>query len=189
MVMNNKVVDPTYSMLLRHPWLWNTTSRNIVVCNHSLCDYVWLNVTYDYKWLLMWLFFKFGWILVFFSTSCNYDLFHHFNRWFFMMSLYILKYHIYVYLHTFIDIYVPRAFQWYKELPNLMGFDPCNRSLKIRESTGTPIPKMGAHLGVEVFILSHSPTLSTSQEHKMWLLGFTLGSHPCKPLPWSRAQG
>jgi hypothetical protein len=24
MVMNNKVVDPTYSMLLRHPWLWNT---------------------------------------------------------------------------------------------------------------------------------------------------------------------
>ncbi len=21
--MNNKVVDPTYSMLLGHPWLWN----------------------------------------------------------------------------------------------------------------------------------------------------------------------
>ncbi len=30
--------------------------------------------------LLMRLFFKFGWILVFLSTSCNYDLFHHSNR-------------------------------------------------------------------------------------------------------------
>ncbi len=29
-----------------------------------------------------------------------------------------------------------------------MGFDPNNRSLKIQESTGTPIPKVGAHLGV-----------------------------------------
>jgi hypothetical protein len=40
MVMNNKVVNPTYSMLLGHPWLWNTTSRNLVICNYSLCDYV-----------------------------------------------------------------------------------------------------------------------------------------------------
>jgi hypothetical protein len=29
-----------------------------------------------------------------------------------------------------------------------MGFDPCNRSLKILESTWTPTPKVGAHLGV-----------------------------------------
>jgi hypothetical protein len=29
-----------------------------------------------------------------------------------------------------------------------MGFDPYNRSLKIRESTKTPTPKMGAHLGM-----------------------------------------
>jgi hypothetical protein len=29
-----------------------------------------------------------------------------------------------------------------------MGFDPCNRSLKIWESIGTPTPKMGFHLGV-----------------------------------------
>jgi hypothetical protein len=48
-----------------------------------------------------------------------------------------------------------------------MGFDLYNFSLKILESTETPTPKMGAHLGVEVFILSHSPTLSTSQEHEM----------------------
>jgi hypothetical protein len=61
-----------------------------------------------------------------------------------------------------LDIYVPRAFKWYKELPNPMGFDFYNCSLKIRESIETPTPKMGAHLGVGVFILSHSPTLSTS---------------------------
>jgi hypothetical protein len=58
-----------------------------------------------------------------------------------------------------LDIYVLRAFQWYKELLNPMGFDPYNRSLKIQESIGTPTPKVGAHLGVWGFILSHSPTL------------------------------
>jgi len=36
-----------------------------------------------------------------------------------------------------------------------MGFDPCNRSLKIWESIETPTPKVGAHLGVRGFILSH----------------------------------
>jgi hypothetical protein len=72
-----------------------------------------------------------------------------------------------------LDIYVSRAFQWYKELPNSMGFDPSNFSLKIWESIGTPTLKMGVHLGVGVFILSHFPTLSTSQEHEMWLSGFT----------------
>jgi hypothetical protein len=33
-----------------------------------------------------------------------------------------------------LNIYVLRAFQWYKECLNPMNFDPCNRSLKIRES-------------------------------------------------------
>jgi hypothetical protein len=68
-----------------------------------------------------------------------------------------------------LDIYVPRVFQWYKEHSNPMGFDPYNHFLKIWESTETPTPKMGAHLGMWVFILSHSPTLSTSWEHEMWL--------------------
>ncbi len=56
-------------------------------------------------------------------------------------------------------IYVSTSFQWYKEIINPMGFDPCNRSLKNRESTETPISKMGAHLRVWVFILtlSHTP--------------------------------
>jgi hypothetical protein len=57
------------------------------------------------------------------------------------------------------DIYVLRLFQWYKELFNPMVFDPCNLSLKIQESIGTPTPKMGVHLGVWGFIPSHSPTL------------------------------
>jgi hypothetical protein len=50
-------------------------NRNNVVCNHSLCDYMWLNVAYKYKWLLMRLLFKFGWILVF-QLGCDYNLFH-----------------------------------------------------------------------------------------------------------------
>jgi hypothetical protein len=87
-----------------------------------------------------------------------------------------------------LDLYVPRDFQWQKELPNLMGFDPCNHSLKIWESIEILTPKMGAHLGVWAFILSHFPILSSSWEHEMWLPGFTLGPHPCKPLLWSRTQ-
>jgi hypothetical protein len=54
------------------------------------------------------------------------------------------------------DIYVPRAFQWYKELFNPLGFDPCNYLPQIRKSIGTPTPKMGVHLGVWGFIPSHS---------------------------------
>jgi hypothetical protein len=58
-----------------------------------------------------------------------------------------------------LDIYILRAFQWYKEIFNLMNFDPYNRPLKIWESIETQTPKMGAHLGMWGFILSHSPTL------------------------------
>jgi hypothetical protein len=59
-----------------------------------------------------------------------------------------------------LDIYAPRAFQWYKERHSTLRFDPCNRSLKFRKSTGTPSPKVGVALGVWVFIPSHSLTLS-----------------------------
>jgi hypothetical protein len=67
-----------------HTWSFHAIgckyiNRNNVVCNHSLCNYVWLNVVYKYKWLLMWLLFKFGLILVF-QLGCNYELFHFFNR-------------------------------------------------------------------------------------------------------------
>jgi len=78
-----------------------------------------------------------------------------------------------------LNIYISIYFQWYKKNFNPLGFDPCSRSLNIRKSTGTPTPKMKALLGVWGFIHSHFPSLS----------GFPLGPQPCKPLPWSRAQG
>jgi hypothetical protein len=58
-----------------------------------------------------------------------------------------------------LDIYISIDFQWYKELFKPMGFDPCNHSLKIRESFGTPTPEVGVALGVWRFIFSNSPTL------------------------------
>ncbi len=60
-----------------------------------------------------------------------------------------------------------------------MGFDPWNRPLKIQESTGTPTPKMGAHLGVWVFILtlSHTPG-SMRCDSQASLLAHALAS-PC----------
>jgi hypothetical protein len=56
-------------------------------------------------------------------------------------------------------IYVPRAFQWYKEHLNPIGFDLCNCPLIFLKSIGTSTPKVGTHLGVCKFILSHSPIL------------------------------
>jgi hypothetical protein len=85
-----------------------------------------------------------------------------------------------------LDIYISRAFQWYKEIFNPMGFDPWNFFLKIWESIGTPTPKVEAHLGVWGFIPSHCPALP---KHEMWLPGFYFGPQPCKPLPWLQAQG
>ncbi len=63
------------------------------------------------------------------------------------------------------NIYVPRAFQQYKELLNLMNFDPCNCSLKIRESIRTPIPQNGSSFeSVRV----HSTTLSYTPRLPFW---------------------
>jgi len=47
-----------------------------------------------------------------------------------------------------LNIYVPRAFQYYKKHHKPLKFDPWNRSLKFQESTGTPFPKVGVALGV-----------------------------------------
>jgi hypothetical protein len=66
-----------------------------------------------------------------------------------------------------LDIYASRAFHWYKERHNPLRFDPCNRSLKFRESTGTPSPQVGVALGVWVFTPSHSLTLSCTPGN-MW---------------------
>jgi hypothetical protein len=86
---------------------------------------------------------------------------------------------------TILDIYVSKYFQWYKERFNSMNFDPYDCPLKIQESIGTSTPKMGVHLGVWGFIPSHSFALSGAWNAT---LGFSLGLHLCKPLPWSWAQ-
>jgi hypothetical protein len=44
-----------------------------------------------------------------------------------------------------------------------------NRPLKIWESMGIPTPKVGVHLGVWGFILSHSPTLPWTWNVTLWL--------------------
>jgi hypothetical protein len=71
-----------------------------------------------------------------------------------------------------LDIYVPRAFQWYKKRFNPMGFDPYNCFLKIRKSTGTPTPKVGAPLGMWRFIPSHFPTLPGAWDVTLGLLSW-----------------
>jgi hypothetical protein len=66
-----------------------------------------------------------------------------------------------------LDIYAPRALQWYKKRHEPLSFDPCNRSLKFWESTGTPSPQLGVALGVWGFTPSYSLTLSNTPG-SMW---------------------
>jgi hypothetical protein len=67
-----------------------------------------------------------------------------------------------------LDIYVPRAFQWYKELLNPLNFDPYNCPLTIEDSAMTPTPKVKAPLGVWGFIPSHFPHTPKSMWHDSW---------------------
>jgi hypothetical protein len=87
-----------------------------------------------------------------------------------------------------LDIYVPRAFQWYKERHKPLSFDPWNCSLRFRESTRTPSLKVGVALVVWMFIPSHSLTLPHiflhSREYVMWLPGFLLVRTLAASLPW-----
>jgi hypothetical protein len=57
------------------------------------------------------------------------------------------------------NIYVPTSFQWYNELFNPMGFDPCITLWKFGSPLGFQLPKWELALGVCRFIPSHSPTL------------------------------
>jgi len=84
-----------------------------------------------------------------------------------------------------ISDYVLRAFQWYKKVFNTMSFDPSNRSFKIWDFIGTPIPKMGVHLGVCELIPSHSFSFPRMW---MWLSSYIFDLHLSKPLLWSRAE-
>jgi hypothetical protein len=84
-----------------------------------------------------------------------------------------------------LNIYVPRAFQWYKELVKPLNFDTWNHPLKIWESTRTPTPKMELPWGVRV----HSLTFSHTPESMLCDSRFPFGLQPCNPLPWLQAQG
>ncbi len=77
-----------------------------------------------------------------------------------------------------LDIYVPRALQWYKEHHKPLSFDPWNRFLKFWESTGTPSPKVGVALGVWGFTPSHFLTLPGVCDVIPML---PLGPHSCNP--------
>jgi len=50
--------------------------------------------------------------------------------------------------NTYVHFLNISTFQLYNELLNQLSFDPCNCSLKIRESTETPTPKVEAPLEV-----------------------------------------
>jgi hypothetical protein len=72
------------------------------------------------------------------------------------------------------DMYVPRSFQWYRELLNPTSFDPCNFPLK-----NTGVPKWEFTWECEG---SFPHTLLHFQEHVMWLPGPVLAhtfTNPC----------
>jgi hypothetical protein len=77
-----------------------------------------------------------------------------------------------------LNIYVLRAFQWYKKRHKPLSFDSSITFLKFRESPRTPSPKVGIALGVWGFTPSHFPTLPGICDVTPGLL---LGPHPCNP--------
>jgi hypothetical protein len=76
-----------------------------------------------------------------------------------------------------LNIYISKAFQWYKELFHPMSFDAWNCFLKIQDSVRTPTPKVGVHLGVCGLIPSHSLTLWECK-YDYWIT-FLAHTFPC----------
>jgi hypothetical protein len=77
-----------------------------------------------------------------------------------------------------LDIYVLRAFKWYKESHKPLSFDPSNRSMKFWKSIWTPSPKVGVALGVWGFTPSHFLTFPGVCDVTPRL---PLGPQPCNP--------
>ncbi len=87
---------------------------------------------------------------------------------------------------SILDTYVSIDFQWYKEPLEPLRFDPCNHSLNIWESTGTPTPTWEFIWECKV---SFPHTLLHSRGMRMRLPDLVLARTLASPLPWSRAQG
>jgi hypothetical protein len=83
-----------------------------------------------------------------------------------------------------LNVYVLKDFQWYTKLHNPMGFDLVIVLWRFESPLGLQLPKWEFTWECEG---SFRHTFLHSWEHEMWLLGFPLGLHPCKPLPWLRA--
>ncbi len=85
-----------------------------------------------------------------------------------------------------LDIYVSITFQWYKELFEVMSFDPCNCAVKIRES-------------IWVFNSYNESSLESVKVHSLTFfalpgacdvtLGLSFDLQHCNPLSQLRAQG
>jgi hypothetical protein len=85
-----------------------------------------------------------------------------------------------------LDIYTSIVFQCYKSFFKARSFDPCNRALKIRESFRDSNSQHGSSLGS---VKVRSLTLFVLPGTCGVLPSLPLGSQPCNPLLWSRAQG
>jgi hypothetical protein len=78
------------------------------------------------------------------------------------------------------DIYVPRAFKWYKEIFNPLGFDPCNCSLKIWDSNSQSGSSLGS-VSIYSLTLSYTPRSMSDSQSSFWpapLQALTLVASP-----------
>ncbi len=78
-----------------------------------------------------------------------------------------------------LNIYISRDFQWYKELFNPMSFDLAIAFQKFGSPSGLQFPKWEPTWEC---VGSFPCTFLHSWECEMWLTGFTLSLHHCKPL-------
>jgi len=79
-----------------------------------------------------------------------------------------------------LDIYIPRDFQWYKELFDPMGLALAIVLWKFGSPSRLQLPKCEL---IWECGGSFPHTLPHSQEYEMWLPAFTFGPHLRKPLP------
>ncbi len=78
-----------------------------------------------------------------------------------------------------LDIYVLKAFQWYKEPFNLMNFDPAIAFWRFESPLGLQLPKWEL---IWEYGVSFRRTFLHSWKHEMWLLGSLLArtfASPC----------